>query len=119
MTVDLCGSGGPEPQLGLAPLYTVYPQRQGPLHIDAGKPGPGQQYNRFDAIFQTLRPAQHVRNFRFDTPVTRPYKRGSHGERGVPETSRVLVAKGFATLTVPLQKPKVSTPGSCVLCIVC
>ena len=35
---------------------------------------------------------------RFDTPVRHPYKRGSHGERGVPETSRVIAAKGFATL---------------------
>jgi hypothetical protein len=32
----------------------------------------------------------------------RPYKRGSHGERGVPKASRVLVTEGFATQMVPL-----------------
>ena len=50
--------------------------------------------------------------------MSHPYKRGSHGERGVPKTSRVIAAKGFATQTVP-SLPKVSTPGSCALCIVC
>jgi hypothetical protein len=50
--------------------------------------------------------------------VSPPYKRGSHGERGVPETSRVLAAKGFATQMVP-SPPRVSTSRSCVLCIVC
>ena len=39
---------------------------------------------------------------RFDTPVRHPYKRGSHGERGVQKTSRVLAAEGFATQLVPL-----------------
>ena len=33
--------------------------------------------------------------------MTRPYKRGSHGERGVSETSRVIAAQGFMTLMVP------------------
>ena len=40
----------------------------------------------------------------FDTPGGRPYKRGSHGERGVPKTSRVLVTKGFATQMVPFSQ---------------
>jgi hypothetical protein len=71
------------------------------LHIDAGKPGRPQQYNRFDALFAAREPPSHIRNFTFDTPMTGPYKRGSHGERGVPETSRVIAAQGFMTLTVP------------------
>jgi hypothetical protein len=34
----------------------------------------------------------------------RPYTRGSHGERGVPKASRVLVTEGFATQMVPSQE---------------
>jgi len=30
--------------------------------------------------------------------MSRPYKRGSHGERGVPTTSRVFATQGFMTL---------------------
>ena len=43
--------------------------------------------------------------------MTHPYKRGSHGERGVPETSRVIAAQGFMTLMVP-SSLKVSTRAS-------
>src|SRR3954464_7257419 len=88
------------PQLGLSPLYTVHPQRQGSLHIDAAKAGRAQQYNRFDGRFQAFASLKDSRNFTFDTPVSPPYKRGSHGERGVPKTSRVLAAEGFATQMV-------------------
>ena len=100
MTVDLCGSGGSGPQLGFQPLYTVCPQRQGLLHIDAGKAVPAQQYNRFDRLFRALGLRKTAVILAFDTPVSPPYKRGSHGERGVPKTSRVLAAEGFATQMV-------------------
>jgi len=79
------------------------------LHIDAGKPEKAQEYNRFDAVFAGLAARFSFCNFAFDTPMGRPYKRGSHGERGVPKTSRVIAAQGFMTLTV-LPSPKVSAP---------
>jgi hypothetical protein len=90
----------------------------GSLYIDAGKPPGAQQYNRFDALPQGFKPLSDICNFTFDTQKTRPYKRGSHGERGVPKTSRVIAAKGFATQTVPGQ-PGVSVLGPRALCIVC
>jgi hypothetical protein len=52
-------------------------------------------------FFAARDPSSRICNFAFDTPMTGPYKRGSHGERGVPETSRVIAAQGFMTLTVP------------------
>ena len=45
-----------------------------------------------------------IRKLPFDTPKAPPYKRGSHGERGVPKTSRVIAAEGFATQLVPFDK---------------
>src|SRR5215475_129204 len=62
----------------------------GSLHIDAGKPPGAQQYNRFDARFQALKSLSTIRNFTFDTLKTHPYKRGSHGERGVPKRRAYL-----------------------------
>jgi len=118
MTVDLYGSGGSGPQLGFQPLYTVCPQRQGLLHIDAGKAVPAQQYNRFDRLFRALGLRKTAVILAFDTPVSPPYKRGSHGERGVPKTSRVLAAKGFATQMVRSPAGGLDRR-SCVLCIVC
>jgi hypothetical protein len=93
------------------------------LYIDAGKPVGAQQYNRFDGRFQALKSLSTIRNFTFDTHKTRPYKRGSHGERGVPKTSRVIAAKGFATQTVPSSAKGLDQNAqagwSCALCIVC
>jgi hypothetical protein len=63
-------------------------------------PGRPQQYHRFDVLFGDRERPSQICNFTFDTPMTRPYKRGSHGERGVPETSRVIAAQGFMTLMV-------------------
>ena len=60
------------------------------LYIDAGKPPGAQQYNRFDRRFQALKPLSTIRNFTFDTLKTHPYKRGSHGERGVPKRRAYL-----------------------------
>src|SRR5262245_31062474 len=74
----------------------------GSLYIDAGKPAEAQQYNRFDRLFAASKPLSNIRNFKFDTPKSRPYKPCSHGERGVPKTSRVIAAKVLATQMVPL-----------------
>jgi hypothetical protein len=52
-------------------------------------------------VFAGWKSPSKICNFAFDTPGGGPYKRGSHGERGVPETSRVIAAQGFATLKVP------------------
>jgi hypothetical protein len=71
------------------------------LHIDAEKPDGPQQYNRFEGFFADSEPPSNICNFTFDTPGSGPYKRGSHGERGVPKTSRVIAAQGFATQSVP------------------
>src|SRR5215475_13082850 len=60
------------------------------LYIDAGKPAGAQQYNRFDRLFRPAKPLSNIRNFRFDTQKSRPYKRGSHGERGVPKRRAYL-----------------------------
>jgi hypothetical protein len=89
----------------------------GSLYIDAGKPPGAQQYNRFDGLGRPSKPLSNIRNFTFDTPETRPYKRGSHGERGVPKTSRVLATGVFMTQMVPFRSG-VSTARSCALCIV-
>jgi hypothetical protein len=85
MTVDLCGPGGPGLGLGWPPLCTFLSPTTGSLHIDAGKLVRAQQYNRFDAGFQGFKPLSDICNFTFDTLKSRPYKRGSHGERGVPK----------------------------------
>jgi hypothetical protein len=84
-----------EPRLGLAPLGTILSPTANSLHIDAGKLSPPQQYNRFDERFQRFRTSSNNRNFCFDTPGSPPYKRGSHGERGVPKTSRRKSDEGF------------------------
>ena len=54
------------------------------------------------SIFSVLGLRKAIAILPFDTLMGGPYKRGSHGERGVPETSRVLAAEGFATQLVPL-----------------
>ena len=82
----------------------------GSLYIDAGKPPGAQQYNRFDGRSGRSKPLSNIRNFTFDTPETRPYKRGSHGERGVPKTSRVLATEVFATQMVPLAAVGLDPP---------
>ena len=71
------------------------------LYIDAGNASHAQQYNRFDGRFQGFKPLSDICNFTFDTLKAHPYKRGSHGERGVPKTSRVIATKGSSTQTVP------------------
>ena len=103
MTVDLYGPGGPGLGLGWRRCAHSVPNG-GSLYIDAGKPPGAQQYNRFDGRRGCSKPLSNIRNFTFDTPETRPYKRGSHGERGVPKTSRVLATEVFATQMVPLAR---------------
>src|SRR5689334_12456719 len=57
MTVDLYGPGGPGSRLeSLQPRDYFVPSRRS-LHIDAGKPGSAQRYNRFDERFQGFKPA--------------------------------------------------------------
>jgi hypothetical protein len=51
-----------------------------------------------------LKPLPNHCNFAVDAPKSHPYKRVSHGERGVRITSRVLATKGFATQIVPSPK---------------
>jgi len=85
MTVDLYGPGGAGPRLGLAAVVHILSPTARSLHIDAGKPARAQQYNRFDALFQGFKPLSDICNFTFDTLKSRPYKRVSHGERGVPK----------------------------------
>ena len=109
MTVDLYGPGGPGLGLGWSRCAHSVPNG-GSLYIDAGKPDRAQQYNRFDGRFQAVRSLSTIRNFTFDTPNTRPYKRGSHGERGVPKTSRVLATEVFATQMVPLAAVGLDPP---------
>ena len=109
MTVDLYGPGGPSLGLSWPPLYTFCPQRRTLLYIDAGKPVRAQQYNRFDGLFQAPKPLSDICNFKFDTQKTRSYKRGSHGERGVPKRRaylrrRVLRPKWHPSLPVGLDR---------------
>ena len=111
MTADLSGSGVSEPQLVSGAVAHILSPTAGSLHIDAGNPIRTQQYNRFDLVLQAFKALTDNRNFTFDTPKSPPYKRGSHGERGVPKASRVLVTKGFATQMVPLAPLRVSTSG--------
>ena len=85
MTVDLYGPRWAGPRLGLAAVVHILSPTAGSLHIDAGKPARAQQYNRFDALFQGFKPLSDICNFTFDTLKSRPYKRVSHGERGVPK----------------------------------
>jgi len=123
MTVDLCGSGGPDLSLGWGPPGSFLSPTADSLHIDAGKLRRAQQYNRFDGPGRSSKPLSNIRNFAFDTPETRPYKRGSHGERGVPKTSRVLATEVSATQMAPLARlagldQRISVQRSCALCIV-
>ena len=55
-------------------------------------------------FYERLAPLSDNRNFTFDTLKTPPYKRGSHGERGVPKTRRVIAAKGCLTQSVPVRR---------------
>jgi hypothetical protein len=119
MTVDLCGSGGPDLSLGCRRCSHSVPNGRDRYILMPESPAGDNNTIGLTRLFRLLGLRQMFAILPFDTPMSRPYKRGSHGERGVPETSRVLVTKGFATQMVPLRKPKVSTPGSCVLCIVC
>ena len=98
----------------VAPFRGFCPQRwviEGSYILMPERPGEAQQYNRFDGPFGALNGPVRICNLEFDTPKAAPYKRGSHGERGVPETSRVIAAKGFATRNALPVLPKVSTLG--------
>ena len=54
MTIDLCGSGGSGPRLGVVAVGTFCPQRQGDSYILMPEsPMAAQQYNRFDVSFQS------------------------------------------------------------------
>ena len=63
MTIDLCGSGGPDLGSCVAPVARFHAKRQGSLHIDAGKAPDAQHYNRFGGRFQGLTMISKIRNF--------------------------------------------------------
>ena len=94
MTVDLCGSGGPDLSSGLSPLCTFRPQRRG-LYILMPE-RPGRHNNTIDlvGVFRVLRSSQRFVIFAFDTPEGRPYKRGSRDERGHRKAPRTTKWRG-------------------------
>src|SRR5471030_949674 len=102
MTVDLCGPGGPDLGLSWPPLRTFCPQRRGRYILMPERAFGHNNTIGLTRFFSALAGRQTFAILPFDTLGGHPYKRGSHGERGVPKTSRVLVTKGFATQMVPL-----------------
>ena len=111
MTIDLSRTCERQVSVGEGPLCTFRPQRPGSLYIDAGKRRTAQEYNRFDGLFRRFRVSSNICNFTFDTPEHRPYKRGSHGERGVPKTSRRKCDAGFSDPKVPPSNRGSRSPG--------
>ena len=119
MTVDLYGSGGPGPRLGVAPSARIRPNG-GRLYILMPE-RPVRHNNTIDlvGVFRVLRTIRRFVIFGFDTPKGRPYKRGSQGERRRRKRPERDGAAGQKPGTEAPTSSKVSISGSCVLCIVC
>jgi hypothetical protein len=98
------GPVGPDLWLEVAPPGRFCPQRRVARCRYILMPESPSGHNNtigLTRFFAARDQPSRICNFTFDTPMTGPYKRGSHGERGVPETSRVIAAQGFMTLAVP------------------